>query len=104
MPKVSRKHRSTAEIQKILSAYHCSGLSQERFCAEKQIPYSSFYRWLAKSRKTAKTTLPAIIPIGSVPDSVSPIEIELANGHLIRLGNRINPTDLKIVLGALKRC
>lgn len=77
---------STVRLQrfkKILSAYHRSGLSQERFCSENRIPYSSFYRWLVKSRKAANSNLPAIIPIGAVPDSSSPIEIELANEHLM---------------------
>ncbi len=104
MPKSRRKHRTSAEIQKILSAYLRSGLSQERFCSENRVPFSSFHRWLSKSRKTEKTTLPAIIPVGSVPNSISPIEIEMPGGHIIRLHSSVNPSDLKTVLGALKRC
>jgi len=104
MPKSRRKHRTAAEIQKILSAYRRSGLSQERFCSENRISFSTFHRWLFKSRKAAQAMLPAIIPVGSIPNPVSPIEIEMPGGHIIRLNSGVNPSDLKTVLGALKRC
>lgn len=104
MPKQKYKRRSASEIQKILSDYRASGLSQIRFCAENQIPTSSFYLWLTKSRKTQQPNLPAVIPVGTVPDNTSVIEIELPRGELIRLEPGVSGPDLETVLGVLKRC
>lgn len=104
MPKKKRNHRSVSEIQKILSDQKASGQSQERFCAEKRIPLSTFSRWCSKNRKEKQPYLPALIPVGSVPDNTSAIEIELPRGELIRLEPGVSGPDLETVLGVLKRC
>ena len=105
MPKQKYKRRSASEIQKIISDYKASGQSQKKFCAENQIPTSSFYLWLTKNRKIQQPNLPAVIPVGSVPaNTSSSIEIELPGGELIRLEQGVSRPDLESVLGALKRC
>lgn len=104
MPRLKSKHRSSASIKKILSDYEASGLSQEKFCKEAEIPYSTFHRWLTVSRRTKQTVLPAIIPIGTVPGPKPSIEIELPQGQVIRLSAGVNSNDLKTVLIALRRC
>ncbi len=104
MPKQKYKRRPASEIQKILSDFRASGQSQKKFCAENQIPTSSFYLWLIKSRKIQPPSLPAVIPVGTVPGNTSAIEIELPQGELIRLEQGINGPDLETVLMALKRC
>ncbi len=104
MPKSKRKHRSAATIKQILSDYHPSGLSQEKFCKESQIPYSTFHRWLTVSRRTNQMVLPAIIPIGTFPSPTPSIEVELPQGQIIRLSSGVNSDALKAVLTALRRC
>ena len=104
MPKTTRRRRTKAAIQKILSDFQSSGLSQERFCKENQIPYSSFQSWLKKSRKTNQSVLPAIIPVGIVPSPAPWIEVELPQGQVIRLSPGVNSEDLKTVLTALRQC
>ena len=99
-----RNHRSVSEIQMILSDQKASGQSQKRFCAERQIPLSTFSRWVSKQGKINPSNLPALIPVGSVPNNTPVIEIELPEGELIRLEPGISGLDLETVLRVLKRC
>lgn len=104
MPNPKRKHRTTFEIQNIISAQKASGQSQEKFCKARQIPISTFTNWVGKQRKTNQPNLPALIPVGSIPTNISAIEIELPQGELIRLEPGVSRPDLETVLMALKRC
>ncbi len=104
MPSKKYNHRSASEIQKILSDQKASGQSQKSFCAEKQIPISTFTNWINKQRKTKQPNLPALIPVGSVPAATSSIEIELPRGEIIRFESGVNRSDLETVLQTLKRC
>ena len=105
MPKKNIKHRTASEIQKILSDQKVSGQSQKEFCKVNQIPISTFTNWVGKQHKVNQSSLPALIPVGSVPANTSlPIEIELPSGDLIRLEPGIRSEDLEVILGALRRC
>jgi len=104
MPAKKYNHRSASEIQKILSDQKASGQSQKNFCAEKQIPISTFTNWVNKQRNTKQPSLPALIPVGSVPAATSSIEIELPRGEIIRLEPGVRGSDLETVLQSLKRC
>ncbi len=73
-----------------------SGLSIDEFCADEDISRSTFYRWIqrlkdgipdAVKEEGASLTLADIAEPKFLPVSVtvSPVEIELPNGGLVRL-------------------
>ena len=105
MPKLRTRRRTPKEIQQILSDLSESGLSQLKFANEQGIPYSTLQSWLKKARRPKHSDhLPAVIPVGSFPTKTSVIELELAQGEIIRLESGVSEADLETVLRVLKRC
>ncbi len=102
IPKYPR--RTTAEIQQILSDLAGSGLSQLKFSTQRGIPSSTLQSWLKKDRQAKTSDLPALIPVGSLAPTSSPIEIEMKGGEVIRLNRGFDRTDLQDILEALTQC
>ena len=81
--------------QERLASRDASGLSIDEFCADEGVSRSTFYRWVGRLKdgipdavKEEKTlTLADIAEPKFLPVSitVSPVEIELPNGGLVRL-------------------
>ena len=87
-----RKHfRPQSEWQQIIADYERSGLTQEEFCEQTQIPKSSFYKW----RKRLGTQLAVDEPTQFIdlntlvkPKDKARWEIELDLGNGMRLSLR----------------
>ena len=88
----TRSRRSRAQWRRLLDAQATSGLSQQAYCAQHHIAYSSFCRWkreLASVERTARPagTTPFVELTVPAPAAESrwEIELELGNGVFLRL-------------------
>ena len=88
----TRSRRSRAQWQRLVDAQATSDLSQQAYCAQHHIAYSSFCRWkreLASAERTARPTrAPSFIELTapvSPTESRWDIELELGNGVFLRL-------------------
>lgn len=107
MAKPKRRLRSAAEIQQILDDLATSGLSRQKFAADRDIPLPTLHAWIARRRRAADTTRPELIPVGnwSAPNLPTlSIEIELPGGEIVRLIPGYQTEDLRGVLAELRRC
>jgi len=104
MPQPKRQRRTVPEMHRILSELKESGLSRRQFAFSRDIPLSTLQNWVRKHRSVIDPELPSVIPLGTLPGPVAPIEIELPGGDLIRLGPGFCHEDLRAVLVELRRC
>ena len=87
----NRPRRSRAQWQRLLDAQSASGLSQQAYCAQRHIAYSSFCRWkreLARVERNARPTGTSSFVELTVPtpaESRWEVELELGNGVFLRL-------------------
>ncbi len=109
MSKPKRKFRSTAQILKILIELKESGLSHREFALNRNIPLSTLASWqqrfrpvVGKAEKAAKAA--DIIPVGTICESPSLLEIEFSGGEVLRIGAGCRSEDLRLVLTELRRC
>ena len=92
VPSSTRCRRTRAQWQRVLASQAASGLSQEDYCAQHSIAYSSFCRW--------KRELSGVKPLASVAVSAAfveltpatpaaalrwEVELELGEGVFLRL-------------------
>ena len=74
-----------SEMFNLVEEYQKSGISQNQFCEEKNLPKSTFLYWLRKYRKQEKQAS-GFIPVNiSGFNSASEYRIELPNGIQIHL-------------------
>lgn len=104
MPKTKRPRRTIDEIHSILSDLAESGQSRRHFAASHRIPLSTLQSWIRKHGSPAVPSLPDVIPVGTLPDPVPAIEIELPGGEILRCGPGCRGEDLRAVLSELRRC
>ena len=87
-----RKHfRSQSEWQQIIADYERSGLTQEVFCEQAQIPKSSFYKWRKRLGTQSAVDKPAqFIDLNALvkPKDKTRWEIDLDLGNGMRLSLR----------------
>jgi len=103
MPK--RRFRSTGQIRKILNELTESGLSQREFALKRNIALSTLSSWLRKHRRSDTTAGSAgVIPVGTISDPPSVLEIEFPGGEVLRIDSGCRSEDLRRVLTELRRC
>jgi hypothetical protein len=87
-----RKHfRPPSEWQQIIADYERSGLTQEVFCEQAQIPKSSFYKWRKRLGAQSAVDEPAqFIDLNTLvkPKDKARWDIELDLGNGMRLSLR----------------
>ena len=87
-----RKHfRPQSEWQQIIADYERSGLTQEAFCEQAQIPKSSFYKWRKRLGTQPAVDEPAqFIDLNTLvkPKDTMRWEIDLDLGNGMRLSLR----------------
>jgi hypothetical protein len=88
----TRSHRSRAQWQRLLDAQATSGLSQQAYCAQHHIAYSSFCRWkreLASVERNVRPTGSSPFVELTVPAAAAEsrweVELEFGNGVFLRL-------------------
>lgn len=73
----------------LIEEYHQSGLSAKRFCAEREIKYTTLIYWIGKKKKmkTCSTTTGDFIPIYPPPRHFGKeaMEIHYPNGVRINI-------------------
>ena len=83
--------RSQSEWQQIIADYERSGLTQEVFCEQAQIPKSSFYKWRKRLGTQSEADEPAqFIDLTALvkPKDKARWEIDLDLGNGMRLSLR----------------
>ena len=92
--KTSRRHRSAAEWQTLITAHERSGLSQEAFCKGEGVSVMSLSNWRKRlstqsdDSRTEKTPSPTFIEIGNTMrplDAGVKVRLELGSGIVLEL-------------------
>ena len=105
MHKSKRKFRSAAQIRKVLNEFKESGLSQREFALKRNIPLSTLSSWLRKEPlAVTPPEFPEVIPVGTISEAASLLEIEFPGGEVLRIGAGCRSQDLRCVLVELRRC
>jgi len=105
MLKSKRKFRSAAQIRKVLNELKDSTLSQREFALKRNIPLSTLSSWLRKETSAATPPeLPEVIPVGTISEAPSLLEIEFPGGEVLRICGGCRSQDLRCVLAELRRC
>ena len=99
--------KDKAYWQKLCDAWEASGLSQEAFCCEQSLVYSTFVYWRCKLRKRAgKYQAMDFMPVKLTGAAVSKttlscIEVVLLTGVKIRLPSDLNTKKLSALLKSM---
>ena len=105
MLKSKRKFRNKAQIRKILNELKESGLSQREFALKRNIPLSTLSSWLRKGRPAiTRPELPEVIPVGTICEAPSFLEIEFPGGEVLRIYGGCPSQDLRRAVVELRRC
>lgn len=78
--------RSESEWRDIFARYARSGLSRRDFCRKEKINLNSFQRWSGRLAVPAKSEFIDVTPVQK-NTSLWAVEVELANGTIIRVGS-----------------
>ena len=104
-----RTHREPAEIERLVEAYHGSGLTQVAFARRHGLAPATLSYWLGKGkaskRKRPRPTGPALVPVQVVdaPGPVAePFEIVLANDRMVRVGPAFDAEALRRLLAVME--
>lgn len=73
------QNKSDIEVKKIQQEQINSGLSVQKFCKQKGIPYSTFQYWKYRRGKPKKI-VPQFLTV-SVPEKVAPANFEIQIGN-----------------------
>ena len=91
--KKQRTYRTAAEIERLVDAYHRSGLTQQAFARRRGLAPATLSDWLRRGRrgkkKRSEPSVPAVVPVRVVdaPAPVAePFEIVLTNDRVVRVG------------------
>jgi hypothetical protein len=94
--------------QQRLERFQNSGLSVKDFCASEGVSVPSFYSWrrrltqpVADSTAAPPDSSPAFIPLRLVSDTVSPLQLVLPSGVVLRITADCDPQLLHRVLALL---
>ena len=116
MKRITRRHRSQDEIDKILADYRRSGLSQSAFSEDRGLALSTLSNWLRgersglrKRRAKKGGTHSQLVPVRVVNapgvSSNGMLELESARGYLLRFPVGLDPDILARYVEALAtRC
>jgi transposase len=111
--RVRRRHKSWPEALKreIVAASFAPGASVSVVARQYDANANQVFAW--RKRFGASPTVspaPQLVPVVVTPGRTAPpapaadiIEIELASGHRVRIGNGIKAASLRLVLDALER-
>jgi len=78
--------RTRSDWEALIGKFERSGLSRQRFCAEAEIPMSSFGYWRRKLRGERTTEAPGFIELPSISSKSDwDVELELGGGVVLRL-------------------
>jgi hypothetical protein len=90
MPTTPSKKRSRAQWEQLMTDYENGSLSQQAFCDQHDVAYSSFCYWRKRLRMPVKDA-PAQSPLIELPALVSAslptwrIELDLGSGIILRI-------------------
>lgn len=108
--RVRRRHRSWPEALKreIVAASLTSGSSVSTVARRYDVNANQVFAWRRRYRGETTTDL-KLVPVTVVPDQPvaapenAAIEIELAGGYRLRVGNGVKASALRLVLDVLER-
>src|SRR5207253_3510412 len=90
----------TGEWAERIAAQQRSGLSVKQFCKERGLTEGSFYAWRKRLRHKEPVRF-ALVERGAVrqgPATDSDLELVLASGERLRIGNGVKAAALRTVL------
>jgi transposase len=111
--RVRRRHKSWPEAIKreIVAASFAPGASVSVVARQYDVNTNLVFAWRKRfGVSPAASPGPQLVPVVLTPGRTAPpapaadiIEIELASGHRVRIGNGIKAASLRLVLDALER-
>jgi len=99
-PPTKKARRTESDWYEIISNYQTSGLTQQAYCEQHAIPYSSFTNWIAKFKKKNTPSLKdknqsaLFVELAEDNPTVSrarndwDVELAFTNGMILRLKPR----------------
>jgi len=104
-----RKQRSPADIERLVNAYHTSGLTQRAFARRRGLSPATLSYWLRRGKSKGKTrsmpSEPTLVPVEVVdaPAGVGePFEIVLANDRIVRVVPSFDEGALRRLLSVVE--
>ena len=88
----------------LIAEQEASSRTARAFCRERGIPEHAFYGWRRRLRKQPPVQF-ALLKTKpcSLANNRTPIEVVLASGERVLVGDSVNAETLRIVLEALRR-
>jgi transposase-like protein len=84
---------------KLIAEQEASGQTIREFCKERGIGDQCFYYWRKRVRKSESVQFALLKTVASAP----PLELILASGEQLRIGNGVDAATLRLVLEAVRR-
>ena len=78
-----RKMTGRAEREALVEAYQASGMTQKAFAEREGIKYPTFVSWVQESRRLRPGSKVGFTEL-TLPRSAAPLEVQLADGTIIR--------------------
>lgn len=86
MKKPAYRRRTPSEWRAIIADFRGSGLSQEAFCRQQGLAYSTFTNWLAKLREEpAEAAVGAFVEIPMPHERIWDMELQIGTHVVLRL-------------------
>lgn len=82
-----RRIRTANERKALVKAYQSSGLTQRAFAEREGIKYTTFVAWVQDAKRAEPKTSGGFTELALPGRPVAPLEVQLADGTLVRGGN-----------------
>lgn len=88
---------------KLIAEQEASGQTARPFCRERGITEPSFYYWRKRLRENGAVRFALLETRPARADIASALELVLASGERLRIGNGVDAATLRLVLDAVRR-
>jgi transposase-like protein len=105
LPERTRRRWSREEARTVVAACDSSGLSVKKFAAREGLKPERVSRWKQALRTVKPSPTPPFVELRqtSARSSRDRIEIVLRSGHILFVGESVNPSSLRRIVELLER-
>jgi len=87
---------------KLIAEQEASGQKVRPFCRERNIGEHSFYQWRKRLGQSGAVRFALLETKTTSAEIPAALELVLATGERLRIGNQVNPGALRVVLDAVR--
>ena len=101
--RIEYQKRDMSSMEKHITGWEQSGISQAEYCRQNEIPLSTFGNWKSKVSKKSQKETPFVEVRGDFQDQNEYFELLLDDGLTLRIRETIPVSQLRNIILAIRR-